>query len=75
MEGVTQQGHGPTCSTELPTPAGRYLAYDNSVGSFVARYAEAYARRKGRAMTEMHKHLLGAAYQLATFRDALAVSR
>ena len=41
----------------------------------MARYAGAYARRKGRAMTEMHKHLLGAAYQLATFRDALAMSR
>lgn len=26
-------------------------------------------------MTEMHKHLLGAAYQLAAFRDALAIAR
>ncbi len=59
----------------VPRHAGRYLAYDNSVGGFVADYAEAYARRKGRAMTEMHKHLLGAAYQLATFQDALAMSR
>ena len=55
--------------------AGNFLAYDNTVGGFVSAYAEAYARRKGRPMTEMHKHLLGAAYQLAAFRDALAMSR
>ena len=55
--------------------AGNFLAYENTVEAFIADYGVGYLSRKGRAMTEMHKHLLGAAFQLAAFRDALAIAR
>ena len=51
------------------------MAYENTVEAFIRDYGVGYQSRKGRAMTEMHKHLLGAAFQLAAFRDALAIAR
>ena len=51
------------------------MAYENTVESFINEYAVGYSTRKGRDMTDMHKHLLGAAYQMASLRDALAVAR
>lgn len=55
--------------------AGNFLAYENTVEPFIAEYAKGYRVRKGRNMTDLHKHLVGAAYQLASFRDAVAIAR
>lgn len=51
---------------------GDYMAYNNGVKEFVAQQV---ALRQGRKTSLMWQHLIGAAFQLAAFRDAVAIAR
>ena len=49
---------------------GNFMSYDNGVHAFIA------AAEKGfRNMANFHKHMLGAAYQMAAFQHAAAIAR
>lgn len=50
---------------------GRYLVYDNHVVEFIKTYNDAVY---GGRMTDFHKNHLAQAFQLAAYRDALAVA-
>ena len=50
--------------------AGNFMSYDNGVSAYIA------AAEKGfRNMANFHKHMLGAAYQMAAFQHAAAIAR
>lgn len=51
---------------------GNFMTYDNDVGAFLSRTQRRY---RGGKMANFHKHLLGAAYQLAALQHALAIAR
>jgi hypothetical protein len=43
--------------------AGNFLTYANLVGEYVAEVGAAWTKAAGRPMTQLHKHLLGMAFQ------------
>ena len=51
---------------------GNFMTYDNGVRDFIAETAAGF---KGGRLALFHRHLLGAAYQLAAFQHAAAVAR
>ncbi len=71
-------GGGGHSERRLLPPHGTengFLAYDNTVDAAVAAAAAEHQAAKARPMAQLHMHFAAAAYQLAAFRDALAVAR
>lgn len=71
-------GGGGHSERRLLPPHGTengFLAYDNTVDAAMAAAAAEHQAAKARPMAQLHMHFAAAAYQLATFRDALAVAR
>ena len=48
------------------------MTYNNDVAGFLSRTQRHY---RGGKMANFHKHILGAAYQLAALQHALAIAR
>ena len=49
---------------------GNFMSYDNGVRAFIAAAEQGF-----RNMASFHKHMLGAAYQMAAFQHAAAIAR
>ena len=52
--------------------AGNFMTYDNNVKGFIDGMEKGF---KGGRMANFHKHMLGAAYQMAAFQHAAAIAR
>ena len=51
---------------------GNFMTYGNDVAGYLSRTQRRY---RGGKMANFHKHMLGAAYQLAALQHALAIAR